>query len=208
VLAAFMFTGDDVFKKIEVLSGGERARVSLAKLMLSNANFLVLDEPTNHLDVTSREILENALRSYTGTVLYVSHDRYFINVTATRILELFGQGITSYLGNYDDYENELQKQETAKPVQQEREVLPEKSSRQEWKNSREEQAAERKRKNELKKLEEKIAQLEERNTQIAALYEDHAIATDTAKLIMLHEEKEKNTAELELLYEKWEKIAE
>ena len=103
ILAAFLFTGDDVFKRISDLSGGERGRVSLAKLMLSEANFLILDEPTNHLDIISKEILENALKHYTGTVLYVSHDRYFINQTATRILELTGQTFLNYIGNYDYY---------------------------------------------------------------------------------------------------------
>ena len=103
VLASFLFTGDDVFKRIQDLSGGERGRVSLAKLMLSDANFLILDEPTNHLDIVSKEILENAIRHYTGTVLYVSHDRYFINTTATRILDLTQGGLNSYIGNYDDY---------------------------------------------------------------------------------------------------------
>lgn len=102
-LAAFLFTGDDVFKLISELSGGERGRVSLAKLMLSEANFLILDEPTNHLDITSKEILEHALNNYTGTILYVSHDRYFINRTATRILDLAGKKLLIYLGNYDYY---------------------------------------------------------------------------------------------------------
>ena len=103
VLAAFLFTGDDVYKRIQDLSGGERGRVSLAKLMLSEANFIILDEPTNHLDITSKEILENALNQYEGTVLYVSHDRYFINQTATRILELTGNTLVNYIGNYDYY---------------------------------------------------------------------------------------------------------
>src|SRR5699024_7151791 len=103
VLAAFLFTGDDVFQPIHTLSGGERGRVSLAKLMLSNANFLILDEPTNHLNITSKEILEQALNQYTGTVLYVSHDRYFINQTATRILELVNESLVNYIGNYDYY---------------------------------------------------------------------------------------------------------
>ena len=102
-LAAFLFTGDDVFKRIKDLSGGERGRVSLAKLMLSESNFLILDEPTNHLDIASKEILEDALNSYNGTVLYVSHDRYFINRTAHRILELSGGTLHQYLGNYDYY---------------------------------------------------------------------------------------------------------
>ena len=103
MLAAFLFTGDDVFKLISALSGGERGRVSLAKLMLSEANFLILDEPTNHLDIASKEILEEALNSYTGTVFYVSHDRYFINQTATRILDLTNQAIVNYIGDYDYY---------------------------------------------------------------------------------------------------------
>ena len=103
LLAAFLFTGDDVFKLVSALSGGERGRVSLAKLMLSEANFLILDEPTNHLDITSKEILEEALNNYEGTVLYVSHDRYFINKTATRILELTNQRLVNYIGNYDYY---------------------------------------------------------------------------------------------------------
>lgn len=208
VLAAFMFTGDDVFKKIDVLSGGERGRVSLAKLMLSNSNFLILDEPTNHLDIVSKEILENALNSYTGTVLYVSHDRYFINATATRILELNNMGIRSYIGNYDYYEGELLK--SALQNEPEQETIPDyqSSSRQQWKNSREEQAAERKRKNELKKIEDRISVLEERNSKIDELYSDSEISTNTAKLMELHSEKEKNNKELEDLYEEWEKIAE
>ena len=102
-LAAFLFTNEDVFKYIRDLSGGEKGRVSLAKLMLSEANFLILDEPTNHLDIASKEILEEALNSYTGTVLYVSHDRYFINQTATRIMDLTNQAIVNYIGDYDYY---------------------------------------------------------------------------------------------------------
>lgn len=207
VLAAFMFTGDDVFKKIGVLSGGERARVSLAKLMLSSANFLILDEPTNHLDVMSREILENALNAYTGTILYVSHDRYFINATATGIFELARGTVKYYIGNYAYYENELQKMAEAAnviPVIQETE---ESKGKVEWKNSREEQAAERKRRNEIKKIEEQIAMLEARNAEIDELYLDPTIATNTGKLMELHSEKEENDLNLEKLYEKWEKIA-
>ena len=109
ILAAFLFTGDDVFKHIGDLSGGERGRVSLAKLMLGNANFLILDEPTNHLDIASKEILEDALNNYDGTVLYVSHDRYFINRTAHRILDLTAQRFMNYIGNYDYY---LEKHDT------------------------------------------------------------------------------------------------
>ncbi len=210
VLAAFMFTGDDVFKKISVLSGGERGRVSLAKLMLSNSNFLILDEPTNHLDIVSKEILEGALNSYTGTVLYVSHDRYFINTTATRIIELSNKSVKSYIGNYDYYENELAKQqvEPVKAAVKEVQDGTAQNSKQQWKNSREEQAAERKRKNELKKLEEQIAVIEERNQEIEALFSDNEIATDIGRLMELHCEKEENDKKLEDLYEKWEKIAE
>lgn len=123
-LAAFLFTGDDVFKLISEISGGERGRVSLAKLMLSRANFLILDEPTNHLDIFSKEILESALCDYTGTVLYVSHDRYFINQTATRILELKDTRLINYIGNYDYY---LEKRETLQALSRE-EGLKEKSA--------------------------------------------------------------------------------
>lgn len=208
VLAAFMFTGEDVFKKIEVLSGGERARVSLAKLMLSNANFLILDEPTNHLDVTSREILENALKSYTGTILYVSHDRYFINATATGIFELREKSVKSYIGNYDYYEQELQKAADTAVNHTGSVSENETQSKQEWKASREEQATQRRKRNELKKLEEQIELLEMRSAEIDEMYNDSAIASDTSRLMELHLEKEKNAAELEKLYEKWEKNAE
>ena len=151
VLAAFLFTEDDVFQPIHTLSGGERGRISLAKLMLSNANFLILDEPTNHLDIVSKEILEQALKDYTGTILYVSHDRYFINQTATRILELTNQTLVNYIGNYDYY---LEKKEelTAftllllKPSSE----TGESSVKLDWKAQKEEQARLRKRENDLK----------------------------------------------------------
>ncbi|MEG7529977.1 MAG: ABC-F family ATP-binding cassette domain-containing protein, partial [Hungatella sp.] len=156
VLAAFLFTGDDVFKNIKDLSGGERGRVSLAKLMLSNANFLILDEPTNHLDITSKEILEHALVQYTGTVLYVSHDRYFVNKTATRILELTGETFLSYIGNYDYY---LEKKDlmTGLYTNSDAEFSGEISDsevKQNWKAQKEEQAKLRKQQNDLKKAEE------------------------------------------------------
>lgn len=218
-LAAFLFTNDDVFKYIRDLSGGERGRVSLAKLMLSNANFLILDEPTNHLDMVSKEILENALNSYTGTVLYVSHDRYFINTTATRILELTGQTTVNYIGNYDYY---LEKKDilTAAALAANKSSAPvsatsasEKAMKKEiakadWKQSREEQALLKKRKNELKRTEERITEIEER---IKAIEEESAlpdICTNTAKLMELHRESTALSEELDKLYERWEELSE
>lgn len=212
VLAAFLFTGDDVFKKIGDLSGGERGRVSLAKLMLSSANFLILDEPTNHLDIHSKEILESALKDYTGTVLYVSHDRYFVNKTATRIMELSNSSITSYAGNYDYYINEKAKQlaklVTTSTVQVAVTTSTTSSSKQDWKKNKEEQAKMRKQANALKKCEENIHITEE---QIAQLEEEMAkpeIATNIAKLLELTKEKEALDGKLEELYAEWETLAE
>lgn len=206
-LAAFLFTGEDVFKKISALSGGERGRVSLAKLMLSEANFLILDEPTNHLDITSKEILETALNAYEGTVLYVSHDRYFINRTAGRILELTHQQFVNYIGNYDYY---LEKKELLTPVSETASGAAEEPSAQklDWKQQKENQALIRKRENDLKKCEEKIEALE---TQSAALDDEMAkpeIATNSAKLQEIAGEKERITAELEALYARWEALSE
>ena len=174
VLAAFLFTGDDVYKRIQDLSGGERGRVSLAKLMLSEANFIILDEPTNHLDITSKEILENALNQYEGTVLYVSHDRYFINQTATRILELTGNTLVNYIGNYDYY---LEKKEELTAIYVPGENASsavssdktETESKLDWQQQKELQAKERKRKNALKKTEDQIAALEDRDAEIDTL---------------------------------------
>ena len=175
-LASFLFTGDDVFKRISDLSGGERGRVSLAKLMLSEANFLILDEPTNHLDITSKEILEDALNRYTGTVLYVSHDRYFINRTATRILELTGQNFLNYIGNYDYY---LEKKDVIQGLQAAKasETFSETSSAAapssgvtDWKAQKEEQARIRKRQNDLKRTEDEIQRLETRDSEIDQLF--------------------------------------
>ena len=216
VLAAFLFVGDDVFKRIGDLSGGERGRVSLAKLMLSNANFLILDEPTNHLDIVSKEILEHALNSYEGTVLYVSHDRYFINKTASRILDLTHTQLFNYIGNYDYY---LEKHEavmaTAKPVSVTAGVASAianssqpTENKLDWKAQKEEQARQRKRENDLKKCEERISRLEERNTQIDTEMAKPEIATNSVKLQELAKEQEKNNEELEKLYELWEELAE
>lgn len=217
-LAAFLFTNDDVFKYIRDLSGGERGRVSLAKLMLSNANFLILDEPTNHLDMVSKEILENALNSYTGTVLYVSHDRYFINTTATRIIELVGQTTVNYIGNYDYY---IEKKDAltaaalaGKPADSSSAVsaaqknAQKESAKADWKQSKEEQALLKKKKNELKKTEERITVIEDR---LKAIEEESAlpeVCTDTARLLKLHKESTKLSEELDTLYEKWEELSE
>lgn len=238
ILAAFLFTGDDVFKRISDLSGGERGRVSLAKLMLSEANFLILDEPTNHLDITSKEILEHALQSYTGTVFYVSHDRYFINQTATRILELTGQTLINYIGNYDYY---LEKREAltglyapgasssrsvpegspASPaaVHREQESSPDGNSlsaaplsgssvKQDWKSQKEEQARIRKRQNDLKKTEEEIHRLETRDNEIGGLLQKEEIYTDMDRLMALNQEKEELQSRLDALYLRWEELAE
>ena len=212
VLAAFLFTGDDVFKRIGDLSGGERGRVSLAKLMLSNANFLILDEPTNHLDITSKEILEQALNQYTGTVLYVSHDRYFINKTATRILELTGETFINYIGNYDYYleKKDLMNQLYVTPsgddaVSQDAGVS---EVKQDWKAQKEEQARLRKRQNDLKKAEDEIGALEERDAAIDELLLQPDICSDVARLMELHQEKEGIAERLTELYELWESLAE
>lgn len=207
VLAAFLFTGEDVFKKIEDLSGGERGRVSLAKLMLSNANFLILDEPTNHLDITSKEILENALKNYSGTILYVSHDRYFINQTATRILDLSATGITSYIGNYDYY-IEQQLVSTARAEEKTTIVKEETENKKDWKRSKEEQAKERKRQNDIKKTEARIEKLEQ---LLSSLEEEMSLpenATNVAKLTEITTKQAAANEELEALYETWEKLAE
>lgn len=207
VLAAFLFTGEDVFKKIEDLSGGERGRVSLAKLMLSNANFLILDEPTNHLDITSKEILENALTNYSGTILYVSHDRYFINRTATRILDLTPNGITSYIGNYDYY-IEQQLVSTARAEEKVAVAKEETETKKDWKRSKEEQAKERKKQNDIKKCEARIEELESLIASLDEQMEKPDVATNVSKLTEISNEQEKAKEELEALYEQWEILSE
>lgn len=208
VLAAFLFTGDDVFKPIHTLSGGERGRVSLAKLMLSEANFLILDEPTNHLDIVSKEILEQALNRYTGTVLYVSHDRYFINQTATRILDLTNQAMVNYIGNYDYYLEK--KDELTQIYAPETAVAAEEASstsKLDWKQQKEEQARQRKRENELKKTEQDIEKLENRDKEIDEEMAQPEIAVNVAECIRLSKEKAEIAEKLEVLYEKWEELA-
>ena len=217
VLAAFLFTGEDVFKRISDLSGGERGRVSLAKLVLSNANFLILDEPTNHLDIMSKEILEDALNGYEGTILYVSHDRYFINRTAHRILDLTEGQFVSYVGNYDYY---LEKHDTvmaaieaSTPQSADADntaatKAAESEVKLDWKAQKEEQARLRKKENDLKKCEEKIAELEARISEIDTEMSDPAIGTQVAKLQELSKEQTTCQEQLEKLYEQWEELAE
>ncbi len=211
MLAAFLFTGDDVFKLISALSGGERGRVSLAKLMLSEANFLILDEPTNHLDIASKEILEEALNSYTGTVLYVSHDRYFINQTATRIMDLTNQAIVNYIGDYDYYlEKKDEMTQIYAPIQESasleaKETVSE--TKLTWQQQKEEQALKRKRENELKKVEARIEELETRDKEIDKTMVLPDVCTNVAECTKLSREKAAIAEELEGLYEKWEELA-
>lgn len=202
-LAAFLFTNEDVFKYIKDLSGGERGRVSLAKLILSNANFLILDEPTNHLDITSKEILENALNSYTGTVLFVSHDRYFINSTATRIIELANKTVVNYIGNYDYY---LEKKDIlgAKPITNNTSKSSNSAiSKLNWQEEKVKQAQQKKIKNEIKRTEERMALIEAEIEELDNMYADPAISSDTAKLMEIHTRKEALSKELDELYDKW-----
>ena len=223
-LAAFQFTGDEVFKEIHSLSGGEKGRVSLAKLMLSEANFLILDEPTNHLDIASKEILEEALNNYSGTVLYVSHDRYFINSTASRILELVNQTFVNYIGNYDYYlekKDELTRayasgassgsssaanSSGSGSISENRAADP--GSKLSWQEQKEQQARERKRKNDLKKTEEEISRLEERNARIDHEMTLEEVYSNSVKCQELAEEHAANEKKLEELYETWELLAE
>ena len=230
LLAAFLFTGDDVFKQIKDLSGGEQGRVALAKLMLSSANFLILDEPTNHLDITSKEILEEALNNYSGTVLYVSHDRYFINRTATRIYELMGdvknEGNENYqmlefTGNYDRY-LELKELPVYKKAYAIRDGITfteeggenetpvilkaETAAKADWKADKAEQARIRKLKNDIKKAEDKITELEGQLEELNKELADPENATNSAKLTEITTKQAQITEELENEYERWEEL--
>ncbi len=210
-LAAFLFTGDEVFKRIEYLSGGERGRLSLAKLMLSESNFLILDEPTNHLDIMSKEILEDALNAYEGTLLYVSHDRYFINRTASRILDLAEGSLTCYLGNYDYYLEKRKSPENAASGKHANclsgtDFVSE--TKQDWLHKKESQAKQRKRENDLKKCESEIASLEARQRELESEMANPQIATDAAKLHELSISQEAIASQLTFLYEQWETLAE
>ena len=215
VLAAFLFTGDDVYKKVGDLSGGERGRVSLAKLMLSDANFLILDEPTNHLDIQGKEVLEEAIRNYEGTVLYVSHDRYFINQTATRILELFSNRFDNYIGNYDyylekkedvrSYGDSLQKdtvQNTWVDPEELKKAQEKEAAKQDWASQKEFAAKKRKWETSLKKAEEEIARLEEKITELSTAMEE--VGSDAGRLMELHKEQEAAEASLQEQYAIWE----
>lgn len=237
ILAAFLFTNDDVFKRIKELSGGERGRVSLAKLMLSEANFLILDEPTNHLDIASKEILEDAINSYSGTVLYVSHDRYFINRTATRILDLTNNQLLNYIGNYDYY---LEKRPEVERMYlgtnsinagsskattssttgtttafasatssslQSADITDTSDTKLDWKQQKEQQAKERKRQNELKKVEDEITACESRNEEIDSLLTLEEVYTDVSRLLELNNEKKAIEERLEELLEQWEELS-
>ena len=220
-LAAFLFTGDDVFKQIKDISGGERGRVSLAKLMLSESNFLILDEPTNHLDIMSKEILENAIQNYTGTVLYVSHDRYFINKTATRILDLTAGKLIAYDGNYDYYLDHKENMErlylqgigygVGKTPAKNAPVIPvsepESAGKMDWKQQKEEQAKERKRQNDLKRIEAEIERLEARSEELDVLLADEAVYTNHTKLLEVTKEKDETAERLLELMEQWEELA-
>lgn len=217
-LAAFLFTGDDVFKRIKDLSGGEKGRISLAKLMLSNANFLILDEPTNHLDITSKEILENALNHYEGTLLYVSHDRYFINKTASRILDLENGSFKNYIGNYDYY---LEKHDEAVASQaanltafaasasnntKNAEAVSE--TKMDWQEQKKLQAEKRKKENRIQKLEQEIEVLEAKQSELDTELSDPANGTNVAKLQELSKEQEALSEKLTALMSEWETLLE
>ena len=212
VLASFVFTEDDVFKTIGTLSGGEKGRVSLAKIMLSKSNFLILDEPTNHLDMYSKEILEDAINNYDGTVLYISHDRYFIDKTAERTLELSRDGITQYLGNYSYCMEkkaekarieELSKENSKTPIQS---ASVHSDSKTDWLAQKEEQAKARKKANDIKKVEDEIEKTEKLIKSLEEKLFDPEISADSGKVKELYEEKVSLEEKLEELYEKWEEI--
>lgn len=229
-LGAFLFSNDDVFKKIGVLSGGEKCRVVLAKIMLSKANFLILDEPTNHLDMTSKTILEDALNAYSGTCLYVSHDRYFINKTADRILSLENGQFVEYLGDYDYY---LEKREEFKKCDNDNGIIPatkgnsstfintnkstllnnenassinESSSKLDWKEQKQAQSEKRKLENKIKSIEEQIEKLESKLSQIDEEMSKPETAVNSAKLNKLCSEQSQINDELAALYEEWEEL--
>jgi hypothetical protein len=209
ILAAFLFTGEDVYKKIGDLSGGERGRVSLVKLMLSKANFLLLDEPTNHLDILSKDVLESALNSFPGTVCYVSHDRYFINKTATRILDLTGNRLLNYIGNYDYYIEKRQAVEDAANLTSsaiEEKPVEISDSKQEWIDNKTAQAQKKKIKNALNKCEQQIEKFEERLGIIDEEFSNPEISSNVGKLMELQKEKTSIEEKLDVLMQEWEEL--
>ena len=216
-LAAFLFTGEDVFKRIGDLSGGERGRVSLARLMLSESNFLILDEPTNHLDIVSKEILEEAINGYDGTVFYVSHDRYFINRTAHRILELSGGTLYQYLGNFDYYrEKKAAAAEPAAPGRPDAAFAgwaspsaareKESAAKLSWQEKKEQEARQRKKETAIRRCEERIERLEEEDRRLDASLADPSVACDAAALQSLSAQKEEIATQLLSLMEEWETL--
>lgn len=203
-LAVFVFTGDDVFKKISTLSGGEKGRVALAKIMLSNANFLILDEPTNHLDMVSKEILEDALKNYTGTCIYISHDRFFINNTATKVMELTKNKMNIYLGNYDYYLEKCEQKEIISENIKSKEIS---DNKMDWKAQKEAQAEARKKENAIKKLEQEIENIESKINEANEKLTLEEVYTNPYKSKEIYEEKTKLEGELNILYDKWESLA-
>ena len=209
ILAAFLFTGEDVFKKIGDLSGGERGRVSLVKLMLSKANFLLLDEPTNHLDILSKDVLESALNSFPGTICYVSHDRYFINKTATRILDLTGNRLLNYIGNYDYYIEKREAVEGAANLSVnniEEKPAEVSDSKQEWIENKNAQAQKKKITNALNKCEKEIEKIEEKLGLIDEEFANPEISSNVGKLMELQKEKTALEEKLEKLMNEWEEL--
>ena len=213
VLASFLFTGDEVFKPISSLSGGERGRVSLAKIMLSTANLIILDEPTNHLDITSKEILENAIREFKGTVIYVSHDRYFINQTATRILYLKDNKFYNYIGDYDYYLEKKSDVESSFIYATEEDDTvksddnSESDTKLNWKSAKEDRAKLKKRQNAIKRCEDKISILEKDLSDIEEEFLKEENQSDAVKLHALQLKKEEIEPELEELYSLWEELS-
>ena len=226
VLAAFLFTDDNVYKEIKLLSGGEKGRVSLAKLMLSDANFLILDEPTNHLDITTKEILEQALSEFEGTIICVSHDRYFVNKISTRIIELHEGYFDNYIGNYDYYLEKREDVRKASDVYRTPSTAASEAgssyvsvpgaagapgtsgdSAADWKAQKAQQAEARKKANDLKKCEDRIEQIENSISEIDEKMSEPDIATNSGKLNELSKERSALETELEELMEKWEALS-
>ena len=204
VMASFLFTEDDVFSEISCLSGGEQGRVALAKLMLSDSNFLILDEPTNHLDIISKEILEEAINNYEGTVLYISHDRYFINKTAQRIFYLNDQKLVQFIGNYDEFAEKSIAADTQTSA-----VSAQKPSdaKEEWRKSREESSARRKIENQINQIQKRLDEIDNRKQELDELLLQDEIVVDYNKLNELTEEMNKLAIEEEELFEKWDKLS-